>query len=143
MTAPTSIEEQAIHNLAAAVLDALNRGDTRAFAAHFHDNADFTNVVGMQVRGRDAIQAMHDALFTEPQTPDWPSFRHAVATVHGVQVRFIRPDVAIADIRWSQKGALGPDGRPWNNRKGLMNWVVTRENGRWLVAASHNMDLPG
>jgi len=38
---------------------------------------------------------------------------------------------------------VGPDGGPWTNRKGLMNWVAAKENGRWLVAASHNMDLPG
>jgi uncharacterized protein (TIGR02246 family) len=145
MTAPgaTSSDEEAIHGLATALADALNRGDTRAFAAHFHEDADFTNVIGMQVRGRDAIQAMHDALFTDPPTPDWPSFRHALATVHSVRARFIRPDVAVVDIRWSQKGAVGPDGGPWTNRKGLMNWVAAKENGRWLVAASHNMDLPG
>src|SRR5208283_4318928 len=90
----TAADEQAIHNLAAAFIDALHRGDTRALAATFHEDADLTNVVGMQVRGRDAIRAMHDALFTEPQTPDWPSFRHAVATLHSARARFIRPDVA-------------------------------------------------
>jgi uncharacterized protein (TIGR02246 family) len=65
-----------------------------------------------------------------------------VATLHSVRVRFIRPDVAAVDIRWSQKGALGPDGEPWGDRKGLMNWVAEKRDGRWLVAASHNMDLP-
>ncbi len=139
----TSADEQQIHDLAAAVVDALNRADTGAFAAYFHEDADYTSAVGLQVRGRDAIQALHDAAFTEPQTPDWPSFRHAVATLHSVRVRFVRPDVAAVDIRWSQKGVLGPDGRPWDNRKGLMNWTAAKESGRWLVVASHNMHMPG
>ncbi|HXN48900.1 MAG TPA: SgcJ/EcaC family oxidoreductase [Bryobacteraceae bacterium] len=138
-----SADEQAIHNLAAAVVEALNRADTRAYAAYFDENADYTSAVGMQVRGRDAIQALHDAAFTEPQTPDWPSFRNAVTAFHSVRTRFVRPDVAVVDIRWSQKGVLGPDGRPWENRKGVMSWVVTKENANWVVVASHNMQLPG
>jgi hypothetical protein len=60
-----------------------------------------------------------------------------------VRVRFVRPDVAVADLRWSQKGVLGPDGRPWDNRKGLMSWTAAKENGRWVVVASHNMHVPG
>ncbi len=149
MTAPgtehagaTSTDEQAIRKLAATLMAALNRGDTREFAAHFHEDADFTNVIGIHVHGRDAIQTMHNALFTEPRTPDWPSFRNAVTTIHDTRVRFIRPDVAVVDIRWAQKGALGPDGQPWGDRRGLMNWVAVKESGQWSVAASHNMDLP-
>ena len=138
-----SADEHAIQNLAAAVVDALNRADTRAYAAYFDEYADYTSAVGMQVRGRDGIQALHDAAFTEPQTPDWPSFRNAVTTLHSVRVRFVRPDVAVADLRWSQKGALGPDGRPWDNRRGLMSWTAAKENGRWVVVASHNMHVPG
>ena len=139
----TRADEQEIQNLAAAVVDALNRADTRAYAAYFHEEADYTSAVGMQVRGRDAIQALHDAAFTEPQTPDWPSFRNAVTKLHSVRVRFVRPDVAVVDLRWSQKGVLGPDGRPWDNRKGLMSWTAAKENDRWLVVASHNMHVPG
>ncbi len=139
----TDADEQAIHKLAAAVVDALNRADTRAYAACFHEDADYTSAVGLQVRGRDAVQALHDAAFTEPQTPDWPSFRNAVTTLHSVRVRFVRPDVAVADLRWSQKGVLGPDGRPWDNRRGLMSWTAAKENGRWVVVTSHNMHVPG
>jgi len=73
----SSTDEQEIHNLATAVVDALNRADTRAYAAYFDEDADYTSAVGMQVRGRDAIQALHDVMFSEPQTPDWPSFRNA------------------------------------------------------------------
>ena len=39
-------------------------------------------------------------------------------------------------------GARDPHGNPWPERRGLMNWIATPHDGRWLVDVSHNMDLP-
>jgi hypothetical protein len=57
-------------------------------------------------------------------------------------IRLLRTDVAAVDIRWEQTGAIAPDGSPWGTRKGIMSWVVTSENGAWLVAVWHNLGLP-
>ena len=69
-------------------------------------------------------------------------FAHMHLTVLGTTIRFIRPDVAAVDVKWEQTGAIAPDGKPWGTRKGLLSWVVTRENNEWLISVWHNLELP-
>jgi hypothetical protein len=39
-------------------------------------------------------------------------------------------------------GARDPAGNPWPSRCGLINLLMTREQGTWSVAVMHNMELP-
>ena len=132
----------AIESLIAKLMEAANKNDVKAFAAVFSEDAEFTNVFGRTAKGRMAIEAMHAPLFVEPRQPGLPSFVNARFETLESSIRFLRPDVACADVKWRQSGAIAPDGRPWGTRIGLMDWVATRENGTWAVAVSHNMDLP-
>jgi uncharacterized protein (TIGR02246 family) len=127
--------EQAVEGLARALETAWNRHDARALTEPFAQDADFTNVFGMRVTGRKAIEALHAPLFKV-------MFQDSRLTVLETRTRLIRPDVAAVDIKWSMTGARDPHGNPWPERAGLMNWIVTKHGERWLVDASHNMDLP-
>jgi uncharacterized protein (TIGR02246 family) len=135
-------DEQAVRNAIESLAEAMNRCDAAAFAAHFTVDGEFTDVAGMYAQGRDAIRALHEPLFAATQTAGLPSFRNALLTIRDVRVRLLRPDVAGVDVRWVQIGAVRPDGRPWPERRGVMNCVMLKEEGEWLIAVSHNMDLP-
>ena len=127
--------DQAIDNLARALEAAWNRHDAHALAAIFAEDAEFTNVFGMLAEGRAAIEALHAPLFKT-------MFTDSHLSVGETRVRLIRADVASVDIKWSMTGARDPHGKPWPERVGLLNWIVTRHGGRWLIDVSHNMDLP-
>ena len=134
MTADKSVE-QAIEGLARALETAWNRHDAHALTEPFAEDADFTNVFGMAVRGRAGIEALHAPLFKT-------MFTDSHLRVLETRVRTIRPDVAAVDVKWTMTGARDPHGNPWPERIGLLNWIVTRHGERWLIDVSHNMDLP-
>ena len=124
---------------AIAIVEGLERAwnahDSRAWAAAFHEDADFTNVFGMQARGRHAIEGFHTPIFTT-------IFKDSHLVFAAPRIRLLREDVASMDVRWSMTGASDPRGGEWPERRGLINATLTREGGRWAIAVLHNMDLP-
>ena len=134
-------DDAAIRELAASVESAHNAHDAKAFAAVFAPDGDFTSVRGMTARGRKAIEEFHRPMFEGDTSQGNPSFKEAVLKVDEVRIRYVRPDVASVDILWTQTGSKAPDGKDRGIRKGLMSWLVTREDGTWQVTVMHNMDL--
>jgi hypothetical protein len=59
----TSITDDAAA-LVTRLENAWNSGDGPAFVAPFAEDADFVNVLGMHVRGRDAIAARYSMVLT-------------------------------------------------------------------------------
>ena len=127
--------KNAIEGIAAKLAAAWNRYDAQAFGAVFAEDAEFTNVFGMAVKGRAGIEALHAPLFKT-------IFSDSTLTVTETRVRLIRPDVASVDVKWKMTGARDPLGNPWPDREGLLNWITTKHGDTWLIDVSHNMDLP-
>ena len=134
-------DDAAIQELAASVESAHNAHDAKAYAALFAPDGEFTSVRGMTARGRKAIEEFHRPMFEGDTSRGKPSFKEAVLKVDEVRIRYVRPDVASVDILWTQTGSKAPDGKDRGIRKGLMSWLVTREDGTWQVTVMHNMDL--
>jgi uncharacterized protein (TIGR02246 family) len=126
---------RAIAAVVNAVVAAWNRHDAAAYAAPFAEDADFTSVFGLLAKGRAAIEASHAAIFKT-------MFKDSHLTADETRIRFIRPDVAAVDVRWTMTGARDPQGKVWPARQGLLNQIVTEQRGTWSIAVSHNMDLP-
>jgi uncharacterized protein (TIGR02246 family) len=63
-----------------------------ALAALFAEDADFTNVRGEHAGERKAIEDMHAPLFTGFVFKG----SHLTGELHGV--RFLKPDIAVADV---------------------------------------------
>lgn len=129
------VEEPAVQAVVESLVEAWNRHDATAFAACFADDADFTNVFGMEAKGRDAIERFHAPVFRT-------MFRDSCLSATATRVRFLRPDVAAVDARWEMTGARDPRGHEWPLRRGLINLALTHEHGGWSIAVMHNMDLP-
>ena len=66
------------------------------------------------------------------------------STLHNtvISIKFIKSDVAAVDSTWEMTGMKCPDGSDVSYRRGLMNLVMTKDRGRWLIAVFHNLDLP-
>lgn len=116
-------------------LEAWNRHDAKAFSMVFAEDADFTNVGGKSSHGRTEIEKFHAPRFAT-------KFKDTHQKMTETKIRFIRPDVASVDARWEMTGAKGPEGQNIPLRKGLLNFVITKESNKWLITVMHNMDLP-
>jgi uncharacterized protein (TIGR02246 family) len=114
--------------------DAWNRHDARAFSMLFAQDADFTNVRGTSAHGRTQIETFHVPSFAT-------KFKDTHQTITETKVRLIKPDVAAVDARWEMTGAKGSEGQDLPLRKGLLNFVMTKEGGEWVITVMHNMDL--
>ena len=112
--------------------------DAKALAANFVEDADFTNVRGTHVHGQKAIEEMHSALFNGIlKNSHLPN-----ADKQNLSIRFLREDIAAVDALGEMRGATLPDGTIIPVRHLLINAVLEKRNGAWLIVVLHNMDLP-
>jgi uncharacterized protein (TIGR02246 family) len=128
-------DEKGIKQVLTAFVEAWNHHDAKAFSLVFAEDADFTNVRGMSAHGRAEVEKFHAPRFAT-------KFKDSNQKIAEIRIRFITPDVAAVDARWEMTGAKGPDGQDIPLRKGLLNFIMTRSSGQWLIMIMHNMDLP-
>ena len=128
-------DEKGIKQVLTGFVEAWNHHDAKAFSMVFAEDADFTNVRGMSAHGRAEVEKFHAPRFAT-------KFKDSHQKIAEIKIRFITPDVAAVDARWEMTGAKGPDGQDIPLRKGLLNFIMTRSSGQWLIMIMHNMDLP-
>jgi uncharacterized protein (TIGR02246 family) len=128
-------DEEAIGNVLAAFVDAWNRHDAEAFASVFAEDADCTNVRGKSAHGRAEIEKFHTPLFATV-------FKDSQQVITDTRIIFIRSDVAAVDAFWEMTGATDHNGSPRPPRKGLLNFIMTKEGDTWSIAVMNNTELP-
>lgn len=128
-------ETSKIRQVIGKFVEAWNRHDAKAFSMVFAEDADFTNVRGMSAHGRAAIEKFHAPVFDT-------YFKNSHQQIIEIKIRFLKPDVAAVAALWEMSGARNADGTERPLRKGLLNLVMLRQAGDWLIAVMHNMELP-
>jgi len=126
--------EESIREVVKDCMDAWNKHDAKAFASLFAKDADLANWRGQGAAGRDAIERAHELSFAT-------RFKTSHQTTENIKVRLMKPDVASVDIWWNMTGASDDSGQPRPPRRGILNWIMTNEEGKWLVKVMHNLDL--
>jgi len=129
-------EEAEIRVLIGEMTEAWRRGDANAYGARYQTDATFTNVFGDFYIGREEFDRRHAEVFRG-------IFKDAALTMNIRKVRFPRPDVALVDVVTTLSGAKaqptgvepGPDG----TLSSSLLMVLTKEAGRWEIAAYHNV----
>lgn len=98
------------------------------FAKPFAEDADYVVVNGAHIKGRAANAAGHQQIFDTI----YKDSRNA-GTVK--QIRFVRPDVAIVHVEWNLSFKVNGE-----EQKGhaLSTMVMTKEKGKWSIAAFQN-----
>ena len=126
ITKADEADEAAIKALVKQMQDGWNAHDGKAFSAPFAADADYVVVNGMYIKGREAIEKGHTAIFTTIYKES-----HNEATVKSI--RFIRPDVAVVHVEWQmQPNPKAEKGRAMNTI------ILTKDSGKWSIAAFHN-----
>jgi uncharacterized protein (TIGR02246 family) len=130
------------HQRAAAVLAdrwqrAWNEHDMHSAAALLAPDADFVNVGGRWLRGRDQFIDYHLRLHEmQMRNSTWSNL--------ALTVRTLSADLAVAHLEWRIEGDRDPDGGSREPRQGVFTWVLVLEAEVALIAAAHNTNvLPG
>ena len=63
--------------------------------------------------------------------------------IEGMDIRFLTPDAAIADVIHKVDTYTTPDGVRHENERHIKTYVVVKKKGRWLLAQDHNTVIQG
>lgn len=137
--------EAVVRNAVLGFQTTWNHHDMVAFGKLFALDADFVTVSTAWMKGRETIQRSHAWLhgaiprdtpgFPKSAGPQYGLFKHTTMRFIHIDVRFLRSDVAIARVNWE---LFGDPRTP--TRRGLLTFVLTRQNGGWLIAAGQNTE---
>jgi uncharacterized protein (TIGR02246 family) len=123
--ADRAADEAAVRAVIEAFLDTREKNDAAGLAALLTADVDQRQTSGNMRSGRDAV--VQGSLATQQSTG-------GTRTITVDSLRFVGPDVAIADGRYDSVGrADGTDQRM------LTSMVLRREGGAWKIAAIRNM----
>jgi hypothetical protein len=109
----------AVRELVGHYADALNTRQADAFAALFHPDAEYINVIGVVIRGRPALAAWHKPLFDgSGRDRGLPDFSRATIEISRYDVQPVVTGVVVVNVYWTLwPGAMGY--RPGSSPNGL------------------------
>jgi uncharacterized protein (TIGR02246 family) len=122
----------AIQDVIARLQDAQQGEDPEGFLALFQEDAVWVTAHGRRLTGLSEISD-----FTHRVLPG--AMQESTATYEVVHVLFVRPDVAVVNVRQqpvSLDGQLLP-----TEPQGSPVYVMARNGGRWEIAAGQNTQV--
>lgn len=124
-------DEAAIRRLVSEMTDGFNRHDAAAYMRLYTPDADFVSVRGEKAKGRDhAEQELAEVFKTRA--------REATLTTKELDIRFIRPDVALVHVTNELGGLVTPDGRKLPSHDESSLRVFVKNDGNWQITAFQN-----
>lgn len=121
----TKIREE-ISRLMQRMTDTWNAGDAAGYAALFTPDADYITFFGLHLKGRQAIEETHRALFRTPIKLDESDTEPSV--------RLLSDDVALVITA----GASSVDGVPDPARDSVITLTAVRAEEGWRFASFQN-----
>lgn len=126
-------EEMAIRRILDDLSRAFEARDAELYARHFAEDADWENAFGGRARGRSEIQTFISRVY--------PLFARSAQTLLETRVRFVTPDVAVADVDREITGQVSTRGVPLPPRRVRTTHVLRREEGEWRIDVFRVADL--
>lgn len=131
-TAAVPAEEAKIAELQQRQADAWNEHDINAYASLFTADADVINVLGWHWESRAELIEKLGRGFAF-------IFANSELTITDVKVEFVKPDVAVAHVRWTLTGALSPTGSGSDvPQQGIQTQVLVRRAADWRISHFQN-----
>lgn len=101
--------------------------DATVLKEDYAGDADWLNAFGVRQKGSADILAFVASVVKRPQNQG----RHT--TWGAPQIRFVRPDVAIAYRDYETGGNKASDGRDLPERHSHSTWVLAKDDGKWRI----------
>ena len=136
--ASSALDSEHIRAIVAAQVAAWNVGNAKAFSANFAADGSFTNIRGTVFYGHQAFEDRHADIFGT-------FFKGSKLAMSVTKIRFVRPDVAIADIatELSELHGAPPGVKPGADGRirTRLQEVLVKDGGTWRIASYHNVDV--
>jgi uncharacterized protein (TIGR02246 family) len=135
-TTPAGVDDAALAALVVQQTETWNRHDAAAWIAPFESDAEFINILGMLLSGREQIEKRHAELFQG-------IFSHSTVAITLRKVTRLGTDAALIDTVYELRGydrlppgirATDPDG----TLRTRMRYVVVRKADAWRVVSVQN-----
>jgi uncharacterized protein (TIGR02246 family) len=120
--------ERIVSEIVADLERAWNTADGAAFARSFAQDADFVNIRGDHLRGRDVIGKGHQGIFDT-------IYKGSVVRYRVADVRMIAAGVLLAHVKATLKAPTGPLA---GEHDSLFTLVLVRGDDDWRITAFHN-----
>lgn len=139
-------DEASVRNVVAGFASAWNDHDMDSFGKLFAPDADFVNVTGILMKGREEIQShhawSHGAIPESTHVPhtlprNYAIFKNSTMRFNTIEVRFLQDDVALAHVNWELSG----DSRNSTPRRGVFLFVLRRGKQGWQIASAQNTEI--
>jgi uncharacterized protein (TIGR02246 family) len=129
-TAATT-DEQAIRQVVTEMTEGFNSHDGRAASSMYLPEARLVTVRGEVMEGQVAIEKGLTSIFETRA-------KAATQRTLSVSIRLLRPDIALVHVTNELSGLVAPDGTALPPHQELSLRVLSKQDGRWQVAAFHN-----
>ena len=121
-------DEQSIQEIVQQLEAAWNASDSKAWAAHFAEDASFIHIFGGQLDGRAAIEGSHRVIFDTI----YKGSRNQI-TIRGM--RLLKEDVAVI---WAAARLQTAPGNPMGELESRPTMVMVKDEGKWQIVAFQN-----
>ena len=122
-------DEAAIRTIVNHWQQSWEKFDASVLAGDFADDAEWLNAFGVHQKGGANIVAYVSQVVKRPQV------QGRRTTWEEPQIRFLRPDVAMAYRTYTTLGHKTLSGTELPERHTHSTWVLTKDNGKWRIAS--------
>ena len=126
--------ESAIRATDVAFADAWNKHDATAMAATWAKDGDLINPFGRVAKGRAEVEKLI-------QDEHATVFKHSTYTPGAMSIRFIEPEIAIAESDTMISGIANPDGTSGSMTVHIIR-VVQKKDGKWWTVVARPVMYP-
>ena len=131
-------DAQAVRRVAEEVGEAWARQDAKAVGAHYTEDADYVNIMGLVLEGRKAIEVRHAEIFTTV-------LRGSHANFEVRSVRVLSPEVAVADVNGAVMDVKqAPAGLTLDSDGSIrsrIKHILVKRDGRWVVVSTQTTQV--
>ena len=132
----SSQDKEAIKKVVIAFQEDFNEGGFKNADTYSTSDWRHINPGGGIDKGRDSVlitvRAVHQTFL-----------KGVTMQIESMDIRFIAPEVAIADVIHNVDNYTTPDGVKHENERHIKTYVIVKKKGKWLLAQDHNTIIQG
>jgi uncharacterized protein (TIGR02246 family) len=121
-------DEAAVRENVRRMEEGWNKKSGELFASPFAADADYVVINGSQIKGRETIARAHQGIFDTV-------FKDSALSLSVRQIRFLRPEVALAHVAAHLRVGQGAAAR---EADATITMVMTKDAGGWKIGAFQN-----
>lgn len=129
-------DKEAVKKVVIAFQEDFNEGGFKNATAYSTIDWEHINPGGGIKKGRDSVlkevRAVHQTFL-----------KGVTMRIESMDIRFLTPDVAIADVIHNVDNYTTPDGVKHENERHIKTYVIVKKKGKWLLAQDHNTVILG